>query len=105
MTNGDTEKRLWDIANDLRANNGLSSAEYSYPVLGLIFLRHADSKFIVKEKELKEQNNGSRRKIGKLDYQADGVLYLPEHSRFEYLLNLPESANIGESIDNAKNRR
>ncbi len=101
MANDDTEKRLWDIANDLRANSGLSSAEYSHPVLGLIFLRHADFNFTKKEKELKEKTTGSRRKIGKLDYQAKGVLYLPEHSRFEYLLNLPESANIGQSIDHA----
>ena len=52
MTNGDTEKRLWDIANNLRANSKLSSAEYSTPVLGLIFLRHADIKFTKKQKEL-----------------------------------------------------
>ena len=51
-TNGDTEKRLWDIANNLRANSKLSSAEYSTPVLGLIFLRHADFKFTKKQKEL-----------------------------------------------------
>jgi len=40
MTNGETEKRLWDVANNLRANSKLSSAEYSTPVLGLIFLRY-----------------------------------------------------------------
>ena len=49
--NGDTEKRLWDIANNLRANSKLSSAEYSTPVLGLIFLSHADFKFTKKQKE------------------------------------------------------
>ena len=101
MTNGDTEKRLWDVANDLRANSGLGPAEYSHPVLGLIFLRHADFNFTKKENELKATKSNSRRKVGKLDYQADGVVFLPEYSRFEYLLNLPESANIGESIDNA----
>jgi type I restriction enzyme M protein len=36
-----------------------------------------------------------RRKIGKADYQAQGVLYLPEESRFSYPLNLPEGTNIG----------
>ena len=54
-TTGDTEKRLWDIANNLRANSKLSSAEYSTPVLGLIFLRHAGIKFTKKQKELDEE--------------------------------------------------
>ncbi len=76
MTNGATEKRLWDIANKLRANSKLSSAEYSTPVLGLIFLRHADFKFTNKEKEFESKEIGSRRKIGKIDYQAEGVLFL-----------------------------
>jgi type I restriction enzyme M protein len=101
MTNKDIEQRLWDIANDLRANSGLGAAEYSHPVLGLIFLRHADFNFTKKKDELKTTNSNSRRKVSKLDYQADGVVYLPEYSQFEYLLNLPESANIGETIDNA----
>ena len=39
------EKRLWDAADDLRANSKLKSSEYSMPVLGLIFLRYADHKF------------------------------------------------------------
>jgi type I restriction enzyme M protein len=41
----DLEKRLWDAADDLRANSKLKSSEYSMPVLGLIFLRYADYKF------------------------------------------------------------
>ncbi len=101
MTNGDTEKRLWDIANNLRANSKLSSAEYSTPVLGLIFLRHADFKFTKKQKELENKGKSSRRKIGKLDYQAEGVLYLPEKARYSHLLNLPEGSDIGRAIDSA----
>ena len=46
------EKRLWDAADDLRANSKLKSSEYSIPVLGLIFLRYADYKFEQAEKEL-----------------------------------------------------
>ena len=38
------EKRLWDAADDLRANSALKSSEYSVPVLGLIFLRYAEHK-------------------------------------------------------------
>jgi len=104
ISRDEIEKRLWDIANDLRANSGLSPAEYSYPVLGLIFLRHADFKFTEKEKEFVGKRTGSRRKIGKLDYQASGVVYLPEESRFSYLLNLPEDANIGQAIDTAMSK-
>ena len=49
--NNETEKRLWSIANELRANSKLKSSEYSNPVLGLIFLRHADFKFSKVEKD------------------------------------------------------
>ncbi len=101
MTNGEIEKHLWAIANNLRANSKLSSAEYSTPVLGLIFLRHADFKFTIKQKELEGKNQGGRRKISKLDYQATGVLYLPEKARYSYLLSLPEGNDIGKAIDAA----
>jgi type I restriction enzyme M protein len=60
------EKRLWEAADDLRANSKLKSSEYSIPVLGLIFLRYADHKFSVAEKKLEKQGSG-RRKISKID--------------------------------------
>jgi type I restriction enzyme M protein len=82
------EKRLWEAAYDLRANSKLKSAEYSVPVLGLIFLRYADYKFAEAEKKLPQQGTG-RRKVGKTDYQAQGVLFIPETARFAHLLNLP----------------
>lgn len=96
----DLEKRLWDAADELRANSKLKSSEYSVPVLGLIFLRYADQKFTDAEKTMPKQASG-RRKIGKSDYQAQGVLYLPEKARFGYLLNLPEGTNIGKAINEA----
>jgi type I restriction enzyme M protein len=43
--NNDLEKRLWDAADELRANSRLRAAEYSVPVLGLVFLRYADHGF------------------------------------------------------------
>jgi type I restriction enzyme M protein len=101
MTNGETEKRLWDVANKLRANSKLSSAEYSTPVLGLIFLRYADFKFTNKQKEFETRVKKTGRQIGKIDYQAAGVLYLPEKARYSYLLNLPEGADIGQAINDA----
>jgi len=96
------EKRLWGVADELRANSPLSSWEYSVPVLGLLFLRYADAKFTQAEEELKAKaGKGSRRKIGKDDYKARGVLFLPKAARFETLLNLPEGADIGEAINAA----
>ena len=50
--NTEIEKRLWDAADEFRANSKLKSSEYSVPVLGLIFLRYADQKFAHAEKEL-----------------------------------------------------
>ena len=94
------ESRLWAAADELRANSKLKSSEYSVPVLGLVFLRYADHKFQAAVKEL-EGKGGGRRKIGPADYQAKGVLYLPETARFSALIQLPEGANIGAAINDA----
>jgi len=98
--NNQIENRLWAAADELRANSKLKSSEYAVPVLGLIFLRYADQKFGVVQKELEGKGAG-RRKIGPADYQAKGVLYLPEKARFPSLLELPEGANIGQAINAA----
>src|SRR5207237_8740355 len=92
------EKRLWDSADELRANSKLKASEYSVPVLGLIFLRYADQKFGQAEKELART---ARRKLSKADYQARGVLYLPESARFGRLLNLPEGEDVGKAVNDA----
>jgi type I restriction enzyme M protein len=94
------EKRLWDAADELRANSKLKSSEYSIPVLGLIFLRYADQKFAAAEKRLAQKGSG-RRQISKTDYQAQGVLFIPEKARFASLLNLPEGTDIGKAINEA----
>jgi type I restriction enzyme M protein len=94
------EKRLWDAADELRANSKLKSSEYSIPVLGLIFLRYADQKFTSAQKELEGRGTG-RRQIGKSDYQAKGILFLPNAARFQNLLQTPEGANIGQAINGA----
>jgi type I restriction enzyme M protein len=94
------ESRLWDAADELRANSKLKSSEYSVPVLGLVFLRYADHKFQTAAKELVGTNSG-RRTIGPAYYQAQGVLYLPEEARFSNLITLPEGANIGATINDA----
>ncbi|MEW5736350.1 MAG: class I SAM-dependent DNA methyltransferase [Thermodesulfobacteriota bacterium] len=94
------ESRLWEAADELRANSKLKSSEYSVPVLGLVFLRYADHKFQAAAKELSGAGGG-RRKIGPADYQAKGVLYLPEPARFSALMKLQEGANIGAAINDA----
>lgn len=96
------EKKLWESADQLRANSSLSSSEYSVPVLGLIFLRYADHRFSVIEKELEGQSqNSRRRRPGKTDYQARGVLYLPKKARFSTLLQMPEGTDLGAAVNEA----
>jgi type I restriction enzyme M protein len=94
------EKQLWAAADELRANSKLKSAQYSVPVLGLVFLRYADQKFTVAEKEIAAKSSG-RREIGPKDYHARGVLYLPQKARFQTLLKLPEGQNMGAAINEA----
>ncbi len=94
------EKRLWEAADQLRANSDLKSHEYSVPVLGLIFLRYADHKFSLAKKQFASKSSG-RRTIGKANYQAQGVLYLPGNARFSTLLDLPEGADIAKAINKA----
>jgi type I restriction enzyme M protein len=92
--------RLWETADELRANSHLKASDYSVPVLGLIFLKFADSRFTQAESELAGKSTG-RREIGKADYQARSVLYLPGEARFANLLNLKEGANLGKAINDA----
>lgn len=67
------EKRLWEAADELRANSRLKSSEYSVPVLGLIFLRYAEHGFAEAEKEL-EGEAGAGRTTGKTGHQTRGVI-------------------------------
>ncbi|GCF08837.1 class I SAM-dependent DNA methyltransferase [Dictyobacter arantiisoli] len=97
------EKKLWSSADSLRANSKLRSSEYSIPVLGLIFLRFADHKFTLAQQQLVQEQAASprRRAIENLDYQAIGVLPLPDKARFSTLLALPESEDIGKALNEA----
>jgi type I restriction enzyme M protein len=98
------EKRLWAAADQLRANSGLTSAQYSQPVLGLIFLRFADVRFAAQRAKLEKASASSRRGSRVDDaaaYHADGVLYLTPQARFDFLLNLPEGSNAGKTVNDA----
>ena len=99
------EAELWRAADQLRANSKLTASEYSMPVLGLIFLRHAYNRFqkvkIEVEKDLPVHPQRGRRPITKKDFEERNAMFLPEKSQFDYLVSLPESADTGEAIDNA----
>jgi len=101
MVNGDVDKRLWAVADQLWANTGLKPAEFSGPVLGLIFLRYAESRFAEAEKRIGKVGSGDRRKVGKEDYQAEGVIFLRPEARFSQLLKLPEGQDLGKAINEA----
>lgn len=98
------EKNLWDAADQFRANSGLKAQEYSGPILGLIFLRFAEVRFTVQHKKL-EAAGASSRRGSRVDepaaYHADGILYLAPEARFDYLLTLPEAADIGARVNGA----
>ena len=102
-TNNNIENRLWAAADQLWANASLRPSEFSGPVLGLIFLRYADHRFAQAETELARQAKGGqgRRRIGKTDYHAQGVLYLPESARFSTLQKLPEGEDLGKAVNAA----
>ena len=90
--------RLWEGADQLRANSGLKATEYATPILGLIFLRFAESKYSQYEAEIIaefEKNEGTRieRPIHEIAVEKCGY-YLPPEARFEYLLNLPEAEDL-----------
>lgn len=101
------EKRLWSAADDLRANSGLTSQEYSRPVLGLIFLRYAEYRFQQASQRLadKEQLPGRRRRSGANDIktaiQAEGAMYVPDEALFSNLLKLPEDTDLGKAVNDA----
>jgi type I restriction enzyme M protein len=98
------EKRLWDAADQFRANSGLKAQEYSGPILGLIFLRFAEVRFAAQRAKL-EKASASSRRGSRVDepaaYHADNVLYLSPEARFDFLLTLPEAADIGAKVNAA----
>ncbi len=99
------ESKLWEAADHLRANSSLRLNEFAEPVLGLIFLKFADVKFTLAQKEIEEGVKASaskrQRPVTPEDYQSRGVLYIPEHARFSYLISLPEGTDMGKVANDA----
>lgn len=99
------EDDLWAAADNLRANSDLKASEYSTPVLGLIFLKFADINYRRHEKAILteyQKLKGKRREkpLNEIAVAKCGF-YLPDHARYSYLLNLPESQDIAKAIEKA----
>jgi len=100
------ETELWGAADNLRANSKLTAAEYKDPVLGLILLRYAQNKFEEAKKQIEKDlpinpRTNEKRKVTKNDFLGAGAMYLQDKSQFDHLVNLPESEDIAEAVNNA----
>ena len=112
------ENELWEAADALRAGSKLTSNQYCMPVLGLIFLRYAYSRFKLVEAEIlkdRPMRNGRVMPVEASDFKAKSALYLPVEAQYDYLLNLPEDiksaaltskdgqvmTSLGEIVNNA----
>lgn len=95
------EKRLWSAADTLRANSNFAANEFFMPVMGLIFLRHAYSRYLaVKDDVLKSlpSRGGRTREPTKEDFSARGAVFLRPEAQFDHLVSLPDSANRADAI-------
>jgi type I restriction enzyme M protein len=100
------ETSLWEAADQLRANSNLTATEYSMPVLGVIFLRHATNRYQTALKAIEaDQAAGTmpKRPLGKADFIKRRALLLPEAARYDTLMNLPSGYNLGTALVVAMN--
>jgi len=98
------ENDLWESADALREGSKLSSQEYCMPVLGLIYLRYAFTRFKYVEAEIlkdRPSRNGVKLPVESSDFKSKSAIFLPENARYDYLLNLPKDKNLGEAVDKA----
>ena len=112
------EAELWESADLLRQGSKLTSSQYCMPVLALLFLRYAYSRYKMAEAEIL-QNRPSRggrvMPVESSDFAAKSALYLPREAQFDYLVNLPDNIvaaglktkdgqeinSLGEAVNNA----
>ena len=98
------ENDLWESADALREGSKLSSQEYCMPVLGLIYLRYAFTRFKYVESEIlkdRPSRNGVKLPVESSDFKSKSAIFLPENARYDFLLNLPKDKNLGEAVDKA----
>ena len=103
------EAELWESADLLRAGSKLTSNQYCMPVLGLIFLRYAYSRFKMVEAEIlknRPSRGGKVMPIEASDFAAKSALFLPKEAQYDYLVNLPSdisSAGLVNKDDHVMN--
>lgn len=112
------EAELWESADLLRAGSKLTSNQYCMPVLGLIFLRYAYSRFKLVEAEILKDRpvrNGRVLPVEESDFASRSALFLPREAQYAYLVELPENIpaagltnrngqvmnSLGEVVNNA----
>lgn len=98
------EKRLWGSADTLRANSNYASNEYFLPVMGLIFLRHAYSRYLAVKPEIEASlpsRGGEVRPLTKEDFSRKSAIFLKPEAQFDYLVNLKDSDDRAQAIIDA----
>lgn len=98
------ENELWEAADLLRADSKVTSQEYCMPVLGLIFLRYAYSRFKFVEADILKDRpvrGGRVLPVEADDFKTKSAIFLPEEARYDYLLNLPDNTDMGQAINHA----
>ncbi len=88
----------------MRADSKVTSQEYYMPVLGLIFLRYAYSRFKFVEADILKDRpvrDGRVLPVEAADFKTKSTIFLPEEARYDYLLNLPDNTDMGQAINHA----
>jgi len=96
------EAELWESADLLRAGSKLTSNQYCMPVLGLIFLRYAFSRFKMVEAEIlknRPSRGGRVMPVEASDFSAKSALFLPKEAQYDYLVNLPENIAAADLVN------
>jgi type I restriction enzyme M protein len=98
------EKRLWGSADTLRANSNYASNEYFMPVMGLIFLRHAYSRYLAVKPGIEASlptRGGVTRPLTKEDFSSKSAIFLQEKAQFDYLVNLTDADDRAQAVIDA----
>ena len=95
------ERRLWTAADNLRANSQYASNEYFLPVMGLVFLRHAYSRYLTAKDQVEASlptRGGKKRPATPEDFSQRGAILLRTAARFDHLLALGARKDLAEAI-------
>jgi type I restriction enzyme M protein len=101
---GNLEKRLWSSADVLRSTSNFASNEYFMPVMGLIFLRHACSRYLKVRDEILPtlpSRGGVIRDLTKADFSSRSAIFLRPEAQFDYLVSLPEDQSPSAAVIHA----